>query len=443
MNAVEHHEPAPYERATASTLGSPHPVIARNISVKFASELCGRAIQFAFIIVAARRLGTSGFGMYSFAAALGFVLAQFSDLGLQLYVARELASTPDRRSQVLGAALRCKVVLFAAGGILLSCYVLIQNSVIERDVLFVLAFAVLLTSPLELLNYAFRGYQRLEFEAALNLAARLLGPGLAVIVLMLGGSLRTVAWNLLLANSVAVGLGYYWLTTRFTPPDWRVNRTESWRAVTQVLPLGIAIVSSALYARTGVLVLTRCVSLDAAGWFNAAHRLTEPLQLLPAIALAAVYPAFAARGNPREQGILARRTFLALSVLSIPVALAGWLGASVITAALYGPEFQPTATALRWLALSVMPMFLNYALTHFIVARGKPWLNALYAAVILIENLSLSIWLVPRFGVPGAAISMLASELTLLALCVIGYRLVMKTGPIGAAGRMVSNAVLI
>jgi len=427
MNAVEEHRPAHRETARGSIFLLPRPIIARNLALKSASEVVARVIQFGFIVVVVRCLGTRGFGLYSFAAALGFVLAQFSDLGLQLYVAREIARAPERRSQILGAALRCKVILFALCVVFLSCYAGIQQSVIERDVLFVLALAVALTSFLELLNYAFRGYQRLEFEAALNLAARLMGPGIAMPALVYGASLRTVAWILLLANIAAVALGYHWLTRRFTRPDWRVKRSESWHALTQVLPLGIAIVSSALYARTGVLVLTRSVSLDAAGWFNAAHRLTEPLQLLPAIALAAIYPAFAALEDVRRQQSLAHRTFIALLLLSFAVSLPLWLGARVITASLYGPDFKSSEAALRWLALSVMPTFLNYALTHFMVARGRAWFNALFNSVVLIENVSLNAWLDPRFGASGAAVSMLASELTLFALCVLGYRRAMTT----------------
>jgi O-antigen/teichoic acid export membrane protein len=402
-------------------------IIARNITLKFISELAARAIQFAFIIVAARRLGPRGFGTYSFAVALGFVLAQFCDLGLQLYVARELASAPGRRAQILGAALWCKLTLLAAGIAFLVTYVWMQAGIAQRDVLFILALAVILTSQLELLNYAFRGYQRLEFEAGLILASRILGPGMAIPFLLWGASLRIVAWNLLLANLAAIMLGFYWLTRYFTSPDLRVSRAEWRQALTQALPLGIAILSSALYTRMGILLLSRLTSLDNAGLFNAALRLTEPLQLIPAIALAAIYPAFAGQ-EPGRQGILARRTLQGLFALGVVLASGGWLGAHPIVAAVYGSAFQSSTAALRWLALALVPMFLNYALTHFIIARGRPWLNASFTLIILFENLLLNLWLIPQRGVAGASLSLLISELTFFGLCAFGFRLAMRAG---------------
>jgi O-antigen/teichoic acid export membrane protein len=408
-------------------------VIARNITLKLSSEVVARTIQFAFIVVAARRLGPQGFGTYSFAVALGFVLAQCCDLGLQLYVARELASVPGRRSQILGVALWCKLALLVISIVFLGIYIRMRAGMEDRDVLFILALAVILTSQLEFLNYAFRGYQRLEFEAGLILVSRILGPGLAMPFLLWGASLRVVAWNLLLANVAAMLLGFHWLTRYFTVPDLRVSAADLKQVLAQVLPLGIAILSSALYTRMGILLLTRLTSLDNAGLFNAALRLIEPLQLIPAIALSAIYPAFAGEGLV-QQRLLSRRTLAGLAILGLPPALGGWLGASAIVAALYGPAFGQSAAALRCLAPALVPMFLNYALTHFIIARGRPWLNASFTLAILIENLLLNLWFIPRHGVAGAALSVLISELTFLCMCALGYRFAMRmgAGPAGA-----------
>ncbi len=418
MNAVGIPEQARTKPGSLLPAGT----VARNITLKFASELAARAIQFGFIVVAARQLGARGFGVYSFAAAFGFVLAQSSDLGLQLYVARELARTPDRGPQILGSALRCKAVLFAGSLLLLLGFVRLQAEVPDRGLVFLLALAVMMTSPLEFFNYAFRGYRRLEFEAGINLTARLLGPGVAIPALLSGAPLLTVSWILLIANAAAAWLGYFWLTRRFARPAWNADNSELRRAIRQVFPLGLAILLSAAYTRTGVLMLSRMASLDAAGWFNAAHRLTDPLSVLPAIAMAAVFPAFSSRSDTGEQAALARRTLAGLFAAALAIVPAGWLGARLVIAVLYGPGFIPSVAALRWLALAVAPVFLNYALGHFIIARGRPWFNVLFNAAILVENFGLNLWLIPRLGAQGAALSLLASELSLLALSLVGYR---------------------
>ncbi len=60
--------------------------------------------------------------------------------------------------------------------------------------------------------------------------------------------------------------------------------------------------------------------------------------------------------------------------------------------------------------------FINYALTHFLVARRQQRLNLIFNAVIFVVNLVLCMWLIPRFGPGGAALAIVLSELTLLTL---------------------------
>ena len=88
---------------------SPPPTIRRNAAIKLASELIGRLALFALVLFAARRLGEAGFGLYNYALALGFVLAQLTDLGMQLVLTREIAAgTGDA---LVTAALRLKIAL--------------------------------------------------------------------------------------------------------------------------------------------------------------------------------------------------------------------------------------------------------------------------------------------------------------------------------------------
>ena len=57
--------------------------IRHNAFIKLTSELIGRLALFALVLFAARVLGEAGFGLYNYALALGFVLAQLTDLGDQ------------------------------------------------------------------------------------------------------------------------------------------------------------------------------------------------------------------------------------------------------------------------------------------------------------------------------------------------------------------------
>lgn len=391
--------------------------VRRNLQFKLVSELISRVIQFGFILVAARRLGMSDFGVYSYAVAWGFILAQVSDLGLQIFVTRELARQPTDSPQIIGTALSVKTLLSIAAALSLLAMVYTRSEPATSSVILVLALATLLTSYTEFFNYAFRGFQRLEFEAALTLTQRLLGPGLGLIALLLGASLYVVAWELLLAHSIVIALGYYLLQKYFVRPNFQISWTWAWFALKEVLPLGLAIVFSGIYVRTGILMLESMRTLPDAGAWNAALRLTEPMQVLPAIALAAVFPAFAGSASTQVRRAMGGRTLGVLLLLAGTLAFLGWFGADAIVHAVYGPAFAESIGALRWLAIALIPMFLNYALTHFLVALGRQWLNALFTATMLLVNIGVNVSLIPTFGAEGAALAVVISEFTLFILC--------------------------
>ena len=55
-----------------------------NTLLKLGAEISGRAATFLLLLWAARQLNTADFGSYNAALAVGFVLVQMSDFGLQL-----------------------------------------------------------------------------------------------------------------------------------------------------------------------------------------------------------------------------------------------------------------------------------------------------------------------------------------------------------------------
>ena len=111
------------------------------------------------------------------------------------------------------------------------------------------------------------------------------------------------------------------------------------------------------------------------------------------------------------------KTISILALCGSLIALGGWLLGPKLIQFLYGTQYVGSTVALQILALATLPMFINYALTHFLVARRQQRLNLVFNAVIFVVNLILCVWLIPRYGPGGAALAVLLSELTLLTFC--------------------------
>jgi O-antigen/teichoic acid export membrane protein len=427
--------------------------IGRNALAKLASELIGRLASLALVLFAARQLGEVGFGLYSYALAWGFVLAQLADLGLQLVITREIAAQSADSSQQSGASRGHKTIpvlqppafrllpymvqisLQLKGGLSIVVIVLMVGLTSgwvfpERVGLLCLGLTPLLNTFIEFTGHVFRGRQELLTEVRLLTAARLSAAVLGSLVLWFGGDLLHLGVVSLANAAMFAGISLYLLRrSGWLESYWGVMCCQTFRQhwpvtcklLEQALPLGIAIFLSIAYTRLAILLLQTLLGEVAVAHFSAAVRLVEPAQIVPASLMAAVFPAFTlALGHaPRRAQRLGLLTALLLALLGIGIAAAFWLLAPALILFLYGDLYTGSVTVLRILAFSILPTFVNYSLTHYLIARGQQGLVGVFNGMILALHAVLCWWSIPRFGITGPAMSIVLVEIILFCASIL------------------------
>lgn len=401
------------------------PRISHNALLKLGSEVVGRATTFGLTLYAAQQLGESTFGLYNYGLALGFVLAQLADLGLQLWLSREVAVQDRAARELVWRGLRLKLILSLPVMVLLA---LVTHgwSLAERLSLFVLGLIPLANTYLEFVAYVFRGQQRLLVEARLLALTRLTVAAAGFLVLWRGGGLPGLALSGLVGVALFALLALHllrqagWLVAPVNPRDLAADR----RLLRQALPLGIAIFLSIAYTRLAIFLLQAASGPVAVAHFSAAYRLVEPTQIIPASLLAAVFPAYAhaLHNDPGAAQRLAARVGGVLLLAGLAVAAGFALGAPWLVVLLYGTDYGAAVPVLQVLGLSTALTFVNYGLTHFLVARERQRLVTLFTAVMLALHTVVSWLLIPRLGAVGTAVSIILAETVLLVACLTALR---------------------
>jgi O-antigen/teichoic acid export membrane protein len=290
-----------------------------------------------------------------------------------------------------------------------------------QPAVFVLGLAVIANSFIEFIGYAFRGLQRVDHEAALVFLARGLVVAIGIWAIQNGLGLAGLAAAHLLGSGVAGMLGYAWLSRRFFKPILRFDRPYAWALLREALPLGGAILISIAYTRTAVFLLDVLRGPEATGLYGVAQKLIEPMAVIPAALMAAIFPAFieasAHKTDAERADWLRARAIRLAGIFGAALAAAGALGGPGLIQLLYRGNYTGSAAILQILALALPPAFINYALTHFLVALGKQKLNLLFSLITFALNLALCLALIPGLGPLGAAIAILVSECALFGLC--------------------------
>jgi O-antigen/teichoic acid export membrane protein len=361
---------------------------ARGAAWKLGSDVLGRLLQYVLLWAAARSLAPSDFGDFTFALSIGFMTAQVADFGLQLFVQRELSRLAVRDAQsppyftsdeaagrLLGGALAIKAVLSLMALTAFAGLVLLEP-VGNKAALLAVGSAMVLGTGLEFMAYCFRALGRLKLEAAANLVARSLTLVLGLLVLALGGAVMGLALATLAAMVVAVLYGYR-LLSRYVQPVWRPDWAAWRRAAGQPTAVGIGIIFSIVSFRVDNLLIPPMLGSGQLAVYNVGYKLFEPALLIPGVVLAATFPLLSQAGaaatlhRARFRSLMGETTLVLLS-LGLAAAAALWLLAGPVIALLYGPDYAGSVPVLQILAPACVPMFLNYALTHGLIALDRP-----------------------------------------------------------------------
>lgn len=122
-------------------------------------------------------------------------------------------------------------------------------------------------------------------------------------------------------------------------------------------------------------------------------------------------------------GEAARISSLVTAVCSILVCAAG----PALLHILYGQEYVRAVGALRILVVEVVLSGATFVLAQAFMALDRPGVVTILQAVGLSLSIPMMLWLIPRYGIYGAAASLLTSTIARLVFVCVGFRVFLNT----------------
>jgi len=386
------------------------------IGYRVISELVGKASSFVLILLTARFLTKEEFAVLSLGYATGWILSVASDFGMQIYLAREVAKTPEIALHILKVLLRRRLKLTVLLFLALLAVSLATGWPVLRAAFFLIVIAQVLGSLIDFLCYFLRGLSRSDLESSFTLGYR---PATLLVVatcLVMNGRLTSVAVTL--AAGSLLGLLFVlrlcWrVGSRYQPAgaDPTLPLEERLGSYREFLPIGAGIVFSALYFRSDLYLIEWWRGLEAVALYNAVFRLIDALRLLPSALLAVIFPRLCRETSNRVVIIYGSMLASAGLILALVTArLSPW-----IVSLAYGPNYLDAVGAFQILLWALPLLYLNFLLTHQLIAWDLQNYFAALCGAGLVVNLCLNVALVPSLGIRGAAWATVLTEVFLTA----------------------------
>ena len=411
-----------------------------------------RVLTLAAVVLAARTLGTAGFGAYAAAGAAAVIMSIVSTAGMQPLLVREIARDRHAAPRLLRSAHWIKTMLNV---LMLGTLWLAAGTVfgLEGEVLWA---ALLLATGYAIGSYAenlaawFQAVERMHVWTTANAAYGVVAGLAGVAAILLTRSLPWFCVAMVLGHVASLAWLYrtYTRDTAAVPaaPEVRRDRPGSELHVRALLvaalPFAAAFLALTVFYKADVLILSRVRSAAEAGVYVAAYKLVDVAQALALAGIVATYPRLARAAVTRGHGERWAATRLAeLALLFVaPTAALAFLLREPILVGLYGAEYASAAASAAYFIPALVPLVLNLLAGYVLAATDHMNLmGALYGAAALMK-LTAGAAAAVVWGAPGAAAVMLASE---LLLCLVLQLALHHTAHAAAGRRALLPAVAV
>ena len=394
-------------------------------------QVIRRCARFLFFFFAARKLGPTTFGVYALLLAIVLTLAIISGEGFSDYLARELSKAPElgRGLYVRVTQLRLLyvVLLYVPTIVLLHTLKYPAEILEDASLLFLILFP---NAPFGAAQGVLRAAGRFGLLTWLETVQGSVLLVAGVSLFAKAPVLRSIIWAEV-ASAFAGGIAAVLMVRGLRQP--KLKSSVPWRQVVRETSVfNIYPVITNIYDRIDVVLLSALAGSLAVGIYAAPYRILNGIQILPFALMSALLPAISGttgNENENDQQLCSRMTGFFYSLALFPV-LAVTLLARPLVLLLLGNSFAESTPVLRILIWATIPMFVNFGLNTFLLARSHEKKFLRTTVVCAVVNIVANLILIPRFSYFAAAAVTILTEAVLLVQNVIIIRSLRGFSPV-------------
>ena len=385
------------------------------------SLLATWAIALGIRLLLPRYLGPASFGALQFADAFTTTIFIVTNLGVETYVRKEIATRREHASEffagtmLLGLALGALVMVITIPSLSMAG----KTEVVIRLVV-ILGVAQILANINIILGALLHAVGNVGGLSVLNVGAKLAwGAGIA-LVLSRGMGAQSVAVAMLVTEMIRAG-GLAALARRHLQLRLVVDMRATLAVLIASLPYYLAALAQTAYGRIDISIMSFLTNDVEVGWYAAAAAIGGISMLLAPLIGWVVLPltSRAAERSVEELLIVGRRAMEVILAAAFPVTLFIGLGAADIVSIAFGDAFEPATHSLRILAPTFVLTYAAMVNASILVRLERGWWVTGVSVAGMIVAPALNLWLVPltlrTYGEGGAgigaAISLVLTEI--------------------------------
>jgi O-antigen/teichoic acid export membrane protein len=401
--------------------------ITKNSTITFSSQILIFALGFVASIILARVLGPGGKGIYALIVLVPALMLKLGSLGIEAANVYFTGSKQYGIKDIVSNSLFCSILL---SSILISLFFGVSHLDIFKNFLgsnqinpFYL-WLVVLTVPFSLLSgfliSIFLGKENIIIYNKINIFQaifQLIAITVFVVILKQGVFGAVISYVL---GIIGLALVVILFITKFTKITFSFNRKLLKDSTKYGLKAYFGNLTQFLNYRLDMLLVAAFLTPASVGFYSVAVGIAERLWMLPGAIATVLFPRISSLKDTEANSLtprIARHTFLIIFIFSLILALI----AKPLIKILFGSVFLPSVMPLIILLPGIIALGGCKILTADLAGRGKPQFGTYAAFASLVVNIPLNLWLIPKWGISGAAFASSTAYITASLMVMVAF----------------------
>lgn len=401
--------------------------IFKNTSWIMISQIITSIFGFVWVILIARYLGVSEFGILTFAISFTGLMAIFMDLGISTYTTRDLARDHELANKYIGNGIPLKILLsifsfFASIAIL----IIMGYNTLTIEVVLIFVMQNIFVNMGNLFNGAFQAYGKMKYQAIgiiINSSLLLTGT-LFVIFTDLG--IFSVAMVYLTASLITLIYLYIKSNSEIVPTNLQFDFSFWKKSVRKAIPFGLTSIFTTIYFMIDTVMLSFMKGSTAVGIYSSAYKIITVFTTLYMVYNFVIFPLMS---NLYENSadmlkISYEKSIKYLLMIILPLAVAITYYAEPVILLIYGSQYALASSVLQILIWNVVFIFINGASTLLLNSSNREIAVTKINAIACIFNFISNLVLIYYFSYIGASIG---TVMTGLLIAIIMTYIIMES----------------
>jgi Membrane protein involved in the export of O-antigen and teichoic acid len=401
----------------------------RSVVQAVASKVGILGLQAGTGILTARMLKPEGRGELAAMILWPLFIASLTTLGVPSALIYHLRHHPERKANLVTNAFIMSATMGTIAAIVTALILPLWLHQYSRTIVR-FAEIFLITVPLCSVTLAGRAALEAEHDFSGSNAIQILTPFSTLVVLI--GLLifhRLDAYTAAVAYIIAALPSFWLMVRRIRNAGVEVGRV-SVEIGKQLLSYGVRSYGvdllGTLALQVDQVLVVSLLSAGAMGSYVVVLSLSRMLNVFQTSVVMVLFPK--AAGHSKDAvlamtGRAVRISGLATAACGLIVCTAG----PALLGLLYGAEYVTATGALRILVLEATLSGVVFVLAQAFMALNHPGVVTILQALGLSLSIPLMIWLIPKYGIYGAAVALLTSTVARLLFVSVGFRIFLKT----------------